>query len=258
MGWEVQLVGLLHSARHPVTRFLEIAVCFEQSAIFSHAFGLTIYEQGRKAVHIFEPKVGISVEQLHSILEPYVGRNCMLEGWWSANDRYRPSDSAQEISQTGYRVALKIPTNEGTFGVSFTGSSLIYEIGNFSLFSPQLIGEVAHLNFMAVLQEIPILSGIGLDTIRGLNIDAESDPRRCFLVYHVEPCAFGSDLGIKFGELEASLGLMPEDVQQIVRRSKDIDYQALSTGIAVFHRDVIDGDLSNFYHNLKKYLESLS
>jgi len=221
---------------------------------------LTIYDGFKESVRFFDHKRGLNIEHLQQILEPYsTTESCRLEGWWSADERYFFDDeNRQEIIRTGYRVIMQTPADEYTYNSNLAESSFSYTIGNSSLFSLGLLNEVAQLNFEAVLQELAVLSAFELNTVQGLNIDSEQDPRKCFLMYHHEPHAFGIDLGSKFGGLEASLGLLPKDIQQIAQKSKNVICQSLNTGVVVFHRDLIDGNLADFYRCLKEYLESMS
>jgi hypothetical protein len=258
MGWNVQLTGLFRSSQHPVSRFLEITRCFERSTNFSKLFSLTISDSDREPVQIFEPKNGLHIEQLQQILEPYYTRDCVLEGWWSADERYLIDRSCQKPLRTGYRVALTIPASEYTSDANLINSSLSYEIGDSSLFSPKILKETAHLNFEAVLQEIFVLSGLEVDKLQGRNIDAEQNPGRCFLMYHHDPYGFGVDLGKQWASSEVALSLLQEDIQQIAQRSKEVDYRNLGTGVIVFHQKLIDGDLEDFYSTLKKFLETVS
>jgi hypothetical protein len=259
MGWDVQLIGLFRSPKHPVSRFLEIARCFERSTYFSKIYGLTIHDEFREPVQIFDYKKGLNIEHLQQILEPYSTESCELVGWWSADERYFVDDeNRQEIIRTGYRVTMQTPADEHTYNSNLAESSFIYTIGNSSLFSLGLLNEVAQLNFDAVLQEISILSELEVSTMQGVNIDSEHNPRRSFLMYHDELSAFGMDLGEQLGMLETSLNLMQEDIWQIVQGSKDVEYQAFSNGTVIFNRNLVHGNLESFYNALEKYLKAVS
>lgn len=259
MGWDVNLAGLFRFPKHPIIRFLEIAECFEKSSYFSKLFDLTIYEQFREPVEIFDRKNGLNVEHLQQILEPYFQKDCEFVGWWSADERYTTDDKdSQKFMRTGYRVAIQIPADKYTSILSSTELSFVYEIGNSNLFSLSFLNQIAHLNFEAVVQEILVLSELGISTIQGINIDAERDPCKSFLMYHGECSAFGTDLGEQLGTLEASLSLTKEDIRRIVQMNKDIEYQELGTGVIIFHGSLIDGNLKSFYSTLEKYLKAVS
>jgi hypothetical protein len=259
MGWDVQLIGAFRCAKHPVTRFLEIAMCFENSSNFDNLFSLRIDDKDVGIAHFFEPDKGLSIEEIRLILEPYLNKDCILEGWWSARERYFFSDGMSgELKCKGYRVALQLPDKRNNCGANCVELSLVYEIGSSNLFSLDTLKEPAQLNFEAVLQEIYTLSTLELDKMHGLNIDSEQDPKKCFLVYHREPSSFAVDLGDKIGDLEISHSLIQKDIEKIAQASEDTTCEILNTGIIIFSKRLINGDLRSFYSNLEKYLRTLS
>jgi hypothetical protein len=259
MSWDIQINGTFLEEVCPAKRFLEFVHLLNSSSKFSGPFSVLIFDYlNYKRVKVLDFRESQPHSQdFHAILEPYFGISGLsFSGDWSVDIRYETTREDQQIRTEG-RVSVILPARDMTDQYLEEQSSFTYVAGNSNIFSSQLVGFAANLNFQELVDEITILSRLGVKKLRGEPIDGSEEIKSCFLSYNYFPYEFALDLYKGINPNEVIYGLIENDIKFAAIQTQNTQFFNTPSGCGVFHQDLISGNLESFYSYLKRYIESM-
>lgn len=241
--------------REPVAQFLELIAELDRSGMFSDILRFKIRQNHYLDVleDLPEPKQNdyVSYEQILDLLQQYQGDNLAVEIWYEAPMRFEIEDRTRLLIQNAHRAVFTVVGRDFHWAGIPSDIDLVYEIGKDIRFHPGLWGEAAQRNIKAVLHELLFLTSIGAVTIQGVVEHGGSDPRTSFLCYYQHLHHFYHDLGL---ELNSSIQcpLTKEDILQAISNCHNIDFVETNDNPIIYHRDFVEGNLSEFYQELSR------
>ncbi len=193
----------------------------------------------------------ITHDQIEQLPQQFAGDDLAIEGWWEVLDRYfsySPDDPTPV--QTTYRAIFMVKGEEFGRDSSPREYDMRYEPGREYLFTPSAEEKTARLNLQALLGEMPFLTGLGSETIRGLDGDESENPLHTYLCYHRDPNYCRHDL-VKIGDDATSIpDVTGEDIMFAVQRCGNADYVEASGQPVVYAKGFAGSRLRKFYNVL--------
>lgn len=269
MGWNVRLRAWFKDKQPPKERFIALTKHIEQSFLFNGLGRLCIFAHGSHGGEIAKfdsPYAEVfSIEQIKSILQQYNDESIGIEGWWGVSSHYFDEshlyvdeqwqyDSSRKIVEGVWRLIITIPGKDYYFPGFPQNIGMVCEIGPERDFSPRIAKERAHLNILSLLHELSVLAEFNLATMYGLDIDDNPDPRTFYLCYHSDPNGFRNDLSLWTQHLTHQVNFTKQDIVGIIQYCQDIEYLEVGGGVFVFHQDLVDGNLGDFYTEILRLL----
>lgn len=272
MSWNVEIRAWFKHEQLPTQRFIGFTKHLGKSSFFSGLGRVRIYKFNfrREEIARFESPYAkaFSVEQVRDILQSYDEQGIVLEGLWGVNSHFFDYSNSYTNGKQKHEPSRKLIEDKWQLIITIfskdykpiyypSGLGMVCNIGKQHYYSQKISKqkELAHLNILAALHELSVLSELDVSTMYGLNINDNPDPRTFYLVYHSDPNDFRKDMSLWTQHLTLEVrNLTHEDIILAVSDCNNIEYLETREGIFVFHQDLVDGNLSEFYTAVFKLL----
>ena len=119
------------------------------------------------------------------------------------------------------------------------------DAGSAKHFAPSIRGDAARQNIESLFAELAEVARCGVRTLRGLDEDRSSEPETSFFCFHRTLTGFAKDAGLTS---EPTL----RDIQAAAAVCEHLGVLSLEGGTMVFHRCCMEGNLREFYRQLKQ------
>jgi hypothetical protein len=263
MGWDVTLQVWFKDEQPAKDRFIALVIHLEKSIFFTELFRLIIRSRdsytGRIAKFDISEQV-LSREQIETMLKPYTENKIGFEGWWCVKSHYfnesdvyvdgrlHQHDPSRKLVERSWRMIITVPGKDYDLLEYSKEIGMVCNIGNERFYSPRISKDVGRLNILSVIHELSVLTELNVATIRGLNVDDNPDPRTFYLSYHSDPNNFCKDMTLWTQHLTLEpRNLTKQDIIIAVNDCNNIEYLETIDGIFVYHQDLVDGNLAEFY-----------
>lgn len=167
-----------------------------------------------------------------------------------ARNRYDFEETADDVLvvKTGYGLTFEIPGRDFVYHtVKGEDFDFVYDCWRSRYMRKTINGEPS---YQAVLDEfVKMIETLGVQKIRGLDLEYSTVPSDCHLCYHSSPEGYLQDLRKLYPEKEIR-ELKWDDILSAIFLTNSVEVREVKGVPIVWHQEQIQGNLREFYHNL--------